>query len=221
MPEIYPSVDLAAYANTIANNPQNVSTDWDRGCYDALKAHIRNHYSILQEDICCYCKISLRFGAYGDPIEHIVPKNNRPRWMFVPKNLALSCYTCNTKKRTKNTLSPNGNASVNYPTNEDGFIIYHPHFNNWDEHFMVFYEFFLKPVSPKGRETFIICELYRINLPLDKAKLKGINEETIRAKVLTKVFNDPDASPQVINQCKEISKEIIRRAKIKKAILEN
>jgi len=50
MPEIYPPVDLAAFANTIANNPQNVSTDWDRGCYDALKAHIKDHYSILQDD---------------------------------------------------------------------------------------------------------------------------------------------------------------------------
>lgn len=221
MPEIYPPVDLAAFANTIANNPQNVSTDWDRGCYDALKAHIKDHYSILQDDICCYCRISLRFAAFGDPIEHIVPKNNHPRWMFVPKNLALACYTCNTKKRAKNTLSSTGVISATYPTNEDGFIIYHPHFNNWSDHFEIFYEFFLKPVSPKGRETFIVCELYRINLPLDKAKQRNWEEEPFRTRIIEQVLLDNSSSPELLDQCKEISKEIIRRAKRKKEILGN
>lgn len=218
MPEIHPPVDLSAYANTIANNPQNIGTDWNLGAYSAMKQHIKDYYSILQEDICCYCKTPLRHGGYGEPIEHIVPKDDRPDWMFIPKNLALSCYPCNTKKNADNTLSARGLASANYPTTADGFIIYHPHFNKWDNHFKVFHNYFLIPTSPKGRTTFKVCELYRFNLPLDKAKMRGINEETIRAKVLTKVFNDPDATPQVINQCKEISKEIIRRAKIKNAL---
>jgi hypothetical protein len=221
MPEIYPPVDLTAFANTIANNPQIVGTDWNLGCYTVMKAFIKNHYSIIQEDFCCYCKTSLRHGGYGEPIEHIVPKDDRPRWMFVPRNLALSCYPCNTKKNADNTLSAAGLGSVNYPTTANGFIIYHPHFNNWDNHFEVFHKYFLKPTSPKGRATFKVCELYRFNLPLDKAKMNGIKEESIRARVLTKIFNDPDATDEIISQGKEISLEIIRRAREKKAILGN
>jgi len=220
MPEIQPPVDITAYANTIANNPQNVGTDWNLPIYNNLKAFIKNHYSIIQSDICCYCKAYLRHGGYGEPLEHIVPKDDKPRWMFVPKNLALSCYSCNTKKSANNTLSVAGNASVNYPNTEAGFTIYHPHFNSWDTHFEVFHLYFLKPRTTKGRETFRVCELYRFSLPLDKAKMKGIAEETIRAKVLTKIFNDPDATTAVIKQGNEIAKEIIRRAKEKKAILD-
>lgn len=220
MPEIYPPVDLAAYVNTIANNPQNAGTAWNLSAYNAVKAHIKNHYSILQSDICCYCRAFLRHGGYGEPIEHIVPKDDKPKWMFVPQNLALSCYPCNTKKNADNTLSAAGQASVNYPTTEAGFIIYHPHYNNWDTHFEVFHLYFLKPKTQKGRATFRVCELYRLSLPLDKAKMRGIEEETIRAKVLTKIFNDPDAPTNIKQQATEISIEIIRRAIEKKAILD-
>lgn len=221
MAEINNPVDLTAFATTIANNPRSKGTDWNLSCYNPLKAHIKQHYSIIQDDLCCYCKISLRFGGYGEPIEHIVPKDDRPRWMFEPKNLALSCYPCNTKKNADNTLSLSGRRSRVYPTTSSGFLIYQPHFNNWDTHFEIFRSYFLKPKTQKGRETFKVCELYRINLPLDKAKMKDISETSFRIRIISKVLLDPDSTNNIINQCQEISTEIIKRAKIKLQILAN
>ena len=221
MAEINNPVDTTAYAITIANNPQNISTDWNLPCYNALKVHIKGHYSVIQDDICCYCKVSLRHAGYGEPIEHIVPKDDRPRWMFEPRNLALSCYPCNTKKNADNTLSAAGKLSLPYPANANGFIIYHPHYNEWDTHFEIFHRYFLRPKTQKGRETFKVCELYRFNLPLDKAKMKGMAEGKIRTRVISNVLADPNATPKLINQCNEISKEIIERAKRKKDILDD
>ena len=221
MPEINIPVDITPYANVVANNPHNTSSDWSLGCYDVLKGFIKTHYSVIQDDLCCYCKVSLRHAAYGEPIEHIVPKSDRPRWMFEPRNLALSCYPCNTKKSADNTLSVAGRASVGYPTTEAGFIIYHPHYNNWDTHFEVFHQYFLKPRTPKGRETFNVCQMYRFSLPLDKAKMKGLEEGKIRTKVIAKVLNDPSLNDDIVHQCIEISIEIIERAKLKLQILGN
>jgi len=219
MPDIEKPVDLTEFADILANNPQDTNKDWNLSPYDKIKSHIKDHYSILQEDICFYCKINLRHGGYGEPIEHIVPRKDRPKWMFEPKNLALSCYTCNTKKKADNTLSSTGKISVLYPISTTGFSIYHPHFDTWTSHFEIFHTYFLKPKSTKGRETFKVCELYRYSLPLDKAKQKGIKEEPFRTRIISKVLSDPNSSRKLIQQCNEISFEIIRRARKKLEIL--
>lgn len=221
MADINNPVDLADYADTIANNPHNDGDNWSLGCYDGLKKHVKKHYADLQEDTCVYCKIDVNYGGYGEPIEHIVPKSDRPQWMFEPRNLALSCYPCNTKKNADNTLSATGLASVNYPNNPNGFSIYHPHFDTWTTHIEIYYEFFLKPRTDKGRETFEVCELYRFDLPLNKAKRKDLQGEPLRIQVIEKVLSDPDATTEIKDQCKRISKEIIRRDKNRRAILGN
>ncbi len=99
MPDISPPINLAQYAELISINPHDNGEDWSLGCYANLKASIKEHYSILQEDVCFYCKINLRHAGYSEPTEHIVPKSDKPQWMFEPRNLALSCIPCNTKKR--------------------------------------------------------------------------------------------------------------------------
>lgn len=221
MADINNPVNIDAFAAVIANNPNNEGGNWSLPCYNALKAYIKEHYSILQEDVCCYCKINLRHGGYGEPIEHIVPKKDRPQWMFLPINLALSCYPCNTKKNADNTLSVNGLASVDYPEDHTGFSIYHPHFDNWIEHIVEFRDFFLLPISDKGRETFSVCELYRLNLPLDKAKQRNWQEEPFRTQVIEQILLDPTVSQEVQGQCTAIANEIIRRANRRREILGN
>ncbi len=221
MPDITNAVNLEDYEEIINNNPHDNSKDWSLGCYNGLKTHAKEHYSIIQEDICFYCKINLRHGGYGEPIEHIVPKDDKPQWMFEPKNLALSCYACNTKKNAENTLSATGISSIDYPNNRNDFSIYHPHFDVWDDDFSIFYEYFLLPKTDKGRETFRICKLDRFNLPLDKAKQRNWKEEPFRTQVIEKVLLDPNSSKKVQKQCLEISKEIIARAKKRKVILGN
>lgn len=221
MPDINNPVNIDDYQDIIDSNPHSASKDWSLHCYKGMKEHIKEHYSVLQDDICFYCKINLRFGGYGEPIEHIVPKDDKPEWMFEPKNLALSCYACNTKKNAENTLSSTSITSTSYPNNKNDFLIYHPHFDVWEENFDVFYEYFLIPKSDKGRETFRICKLYRFNLPLDKAKQKNWKEEPFKTKVIEKVLFDTNSSKEIKEQCLRISKEIIRRAKLKREITGN
>ncbi len=221
MADINNPVDLAAYADTITNNPHSEGENWSLGCYGGLKNHVKRHYADLQEDICVYCRIDVNYGGYGEPIEHIVPKSDKPEWMFEPRNLALSCYPCNTKKKADNTLSATGLASVNYPISSDDFTIYHPHFDTWTAHIDVYYEFFLKPKTDKGRETFEVCQLYRLDLPINKAKRKDLVSEPLRIQVIEKVLNDPSATTEIKDQCIRITKEIIRRDKNRRAILGN
>jgi uncharacterized protein (TIGR02646 family) len=219
MADIDNPVDLAAYAIVIASNPHNTSSDWSLSCYNNLKSVVKEHYSIIQSDVCCYCKINLRHGGYGEPIEHVVPKYDRPQWMFEPRNLALSCYPCNTKKNADNTLSAAGRIAPNYPVDHLGFSIYHPHFDNWIDHIEMFHEYFIRPISNKGIETFVTCELYRFQLPLDKAKQKSWEEEPFRTRIIENVLLDSTATQEIKDQCVEISKEIIQRARRKKEIL--
>ena len=82
----------------------------------------------------------------------------------------------------------------------------------------LFYEFFLIPKTPKGIETFKICHLYRMELPLNKAKRKDLQGEPFRIQVIEKLLSDPSASPKIIDQCVKIGKEIVRRGKNRMAI---
>lgn len=216
----YP-VNLAEYEATILANPHSDGDNWGLPCYAGLKKKVKEHYADLQEDKCIYCRIDVNYGGYGEPIEHIVPKADRPQWMFVPKNLALSCYPCNTKKNAKNTLAVSGLTSIDYPENSNDFLIYHPHFDEWTTHFLEFHEFFLLPRTQKGQETFEVCQLYRLDLPLNKAKKKDLQGEDFRIRVIEKALSDPSVSGKVKDQCKQISKEIIRRARNRKLILES
>jgi uncharacterized protein (TIGR02646 family) len=221
MGDIIAPFDLTNYVDIINANPNTESKHWNLPCYTELKANIKEHYSLIQNDKCCYCKMRLRFAAYGEPIEHVVPKSDRPQWMFVPKNLALSCYTCNTKKNADNTLSLSGRTNIDYPTDTNAFLIYHPHFDVWADHIEEYHEYFLKPISDKGRETFIVCELYRINLPLDKAIQKNWEEEPFRIKIIENVLLDFSIDEGTKIQCQNIAAEIIRRALRKVIILKN
>lgn len=205
----------AAQVTILANNPPVTGDDWSNAVYNSIKTSIKEYHSIMQEDTCCYCQVNLRHGGYGEPIEHIVPKKDRPQWMFEPRNLALSCYPCNTKKNADNTLSDTGLHSINYPANLDGFIIYHPHYGNYSTHIAIFHQFFLRPIDEIGRQTFETCDLYRIELALTKAKQKDWKEEPFKIQVIEKTLLDPTITDEIRNQCIDISTEIIRRAKLR------
>ena len=215
MPDITTPVNINSFSTIISNNPHSKSKDWNLSCYKNLKEHIKEHYSIIQEDKCFYCKINLRHGGYGEPIEHIVPKSDKLDWMFEPKNLALSCYACNTKKNAKNTLSNNAITMVNYPSNPTDFIIYHPHFDIWNNELEIIYDFFIRAKTTKGEKTMEVCDLYRFNLPLDKAKQKDWKEEPFKIRVIEKILLDTSIDPDIIEQCKKIIDEIIHRSKIR------
>tara|TARA_R110002051_G_scaffold99924_3_gene170346 strand:- start:575 stop:1243 length:669 start_codon:yes stop_codon:yes gene_type:complete len=144
---------------------------WSASRYTQLKKQIKFHYSVVQDDICPYCREEIRYGGYGEPIEHIYPKSDEPSWMFEPRNLCLSCYGCNSKKHNKTTTINGYVKSQNYPNESELFRIVHPHLDKYSKH-IDSNNIFLRPRanSEKGRETIRICQLNRMDLLIKRAK---------------------------------------------------
>ena len=141
---------------------------WELSSYKKVKNNIKYHYSIVQSDICAYCRTPIRFDGYGEHIEHIVPKSKKFRWMFHPENLCLSCFGCNKKKKDENTLvnpfSGYGNKYSSFPNNSLDYKIVHPHYDSYSNHIKEEKLICIpKNGSLKGLETIRICKLNRLN----------------------------------------------------------
>lgn len=153
----------------IIDRPSN-HKDWSKSKYDVLKNKIKFHYSVLQNDTCAYCRETVRFDGYGEPIEHIIPKSTAPEWMFEAKNLCLSCYGCNTKKSKTNTYLKTYNSGDPYPTNGNDISIIHPHFNSFsnyiDSNELIFKA---RGTNTKGLNTINLCKLNRPDLLFTRA----------------------------------------------------
>jgi uncharacterized protein (TIGR02646 family) len=187
---------------------------WLSSSNKKLKKDIKNHYSIVQDDICAYCRLPVRYDGYGEPIEHIVPKSIMVKWMFHPKNLCLSCYGCNTKKSDKDTLVSrllhidNFN---NYPKVSTDFNIVHPHIDIFSNH--IYEENLIykpKAGSQKGRNTIDFCQLNRFDVLYSKARLKRNSNKQLINK-LTSITLDTTNSPNEIASAIEMINKIIER----------
>lgn len=187
---------------------------WTASSNKNLKKDIKNHYSIVQDDFCAYCRMRVRFDGYGEPIEHIVPKSIMVKWMFHPKNLCLSCYGCNTKKSDKNTLI-NHLSQIdnfkNYPTTTTDFNIVHPHFDVFSNH-IVEDNLIYKPKndSQKGRNTIDFCQLNRFDVLYSKARLRRNSKKQVTNKLIA-VTLDSSNSPNEIASALEMINKIIDR----------
>ena len=87
---------------------------WDKGCLDGFKKRFRDDMLIKQNYICSYCRLDLHSNEATPEIDHIVPKSEKPDWMYEPFNLCMSCKMCNTKKNTKEVLRDNTVADLPY-----------------------------------------------------------------------------------------------------------
>ncbi len=119
----------------------------------------RNHYLNEQEKLCAYCKLPFRDTTQ---VEHIIPKAGaqRPRkeFSYTPKNLAVSCGFCNTKKSTNNDyLEP---LWKHYPQSGIYFKIVHPHFDNYFDHIQIVDKSRFEARTIKGYNTIKRCGLH-------------------------------------------------------------
>lgn len=162
------------------HRPRGGKDSWSSSRYTQIKKQIKFHYSVVQNDICPYCREEIRYGGYGEPIEHIYPKSLEPKWMFEPRNLCLSCYGCNSKKHNKITTIDGYVRNQNYPSEAKSFRIVHPHLDKYSKH-IDSNEVFLRPRanSEKGRETIKICKLNRFELLMKRAKRKSRSKKDL------------------------------------------
>lgn len=157
-PITYSQSDLTQIANYFPIK----NTDWERKIFNTVKANIKRYYCPKQKQLCAYCQTELEHECHSEHIEHIVDKSFRPQWMFEPYNLALSCRQCNTYKTTKQVLTIFSRNAIVLPIGSRYYIICHPHFDEFDDHFELIDDLFIKAKNNyKGQNTIEICGLWR------------------------------------------------------------
>lgn len=96
-----------------------------------LKTKIREFLDAEQDGRCVFCEMPL--VRAGKHIEHFIARQIIREFAFEPKNLFLSCPSCNSRavKDDKGIIEEPGNKSV-YEKNK--FLVVHPYLHNPDEH---------------------------------------------------------------------------------------
>jgi len=137
-----------------------------------VKKEIRQHYLKYQKNLCAYCRTEVLHdhGLYWD-IEHIIPKDKYAVFLFEPRNLALSCRHCNSKKSNKEVFNRRVYkirdypfAIRSYPVDGEFFSIIHPHYDKYSTHIEMYIyggRVIYEPKSDKGRNTYAMCNLER------------------------------------------------------------
>lgn len=151
----------AALINRYQADADKDSKYWGHDDVTPVRKEIKNHYIKEQQHLCCYCGIPdpSNHGSDWD-VEHVVPQQSRPDFMFTQENLAVACKECNSFKSAKETLVDPSASS--YPSASDAFLIVHPHFDDWTDHILrdhLTYASF----TDKGKWTIKECRLNRLN----------------------------------------------------------
>lgn len=179
---------------------------WSSADLDPVRSRIKQFYLQGQAFKCCYCRRenAVQHGRAWD-VEHVISRTANATFMFEPENLAVACIDCNLAKLDANILV---HPRVRFPRTSGAYTIVHPHFDDWDEHFM-FGGFVYAPLTAKGTETLKVCKLYRFYnlvgsdaLFVEDRRYARLAEQMLFAKTAE------DAEPAVL-----ALREMIREAK--------
>lgn len=164
-PIVY-SVAAQAHVDTFDQK----ATHWDGTCSvrKAFRKEVRDYYRNEQNFTCPYCgRLREEFHGGQWDIDHIIPKSTYPEYLYVPKNLAVTCKDCNTHKSNKNPLSSPVVNGLPYPDGEEAYKIIHPHIDPYDKHINLTQDkkgrSCHEVITKKGSETFEMCNLIRFS----------------------------------------------------------
>lgn len=188
--------------------------DWDSGKkgIKSYKDNLRDYMYYEQNCRCAYCRIELPIGCCFLQREHIVYKNLHPQWMFEPRNLCIACDRCNNFKLETEVL--NNPAVRAYPQKSKDFLIVNPFLDKYSEHIELKNGIIYEGKTKKGKFTVETCHLYRIDLVLERAKMrmKEENPDTVLTQMLVLISKEP-ASEEEIKKVKEKLRKIVRMYK--------
>lgn len=150
--------------NNVITDPKYTFRDWSSDLLKGVRSEIRNFYRTQQRARCAYCRNIITKSALGCHVEHIVPKSKYIEFIFTPKNLCVICPDCNEIKKEKevsNKLEPTFKREPKiYPRSGSAFLIYHPHFDNYEDHIIQIDGYYIDR-SDKGANTIKMCTLNR------------------------------------------------------------
>jgi uncharacterized protein (TIGR02646 family) len=156
-------------------NPIHSTAQWSEDIFNSIKTYIRKEYYKIQKRRCAYCRRKLNPEGKNEHIDHIIAQSIKKGWMFKPRNLVLACYQCNTQKsdilftRTNRSLS-------SFPKKATNYIYFNPFVHNWDDHFSIVDNLFIKAESTLGEDTIEEIKLYRYEysaIYADEANIYG------------------------------------------------
>lgn len=175
----------------IDGHPPIKNSDWYKAIFDGIRDKIRTEMMREQNEICAYCGFIIFDSTCKERVEHIVPTSLHVNFMFEPRNLCASCHECNfIKLATETLVDP---SLLNYPSSGNGFLIIHPHFDNWDDHIDLEHGLFvnIKNNSDKGKTTIKMCKLNRESLYENRAKILIMQGQTqIKKDVMGLIIKD-------------------------------
>lgn len=172
----------------VVTHPPVVKEQWSEARYEPIKQRIKHDLMLGQHDRCAYCRKIIEADGKYEPLEHIVAKSLKPVWMFEPKNLIVTCDSCNNLKGTDETLTAAYTNSAVLPVISDAYIIFNPHYDVWDEHLRYEDDIFLVAVpDSKGEDTIRICKLFRYNVIVNKAKELKLQQKVPARRALQRL----------------------------------
>lgn len=165
---------------------------WEKDCLKDFKRRFRRDMFPKQNYRCAYCRLDLHPNEVTPEIEHIVPKNLKPDWMYEPFNLCLSCKLCNTKKgHVKKTLVDE--AVDVLPRDSASYKMIHPHLDRYSENIEFVGDVLYRGISDKGKYTISLCELNRYEVAAARAMeliKQSVIDETKIILLLTEKGNE-------------------------------
>jgi uncharacterized protein (TIGR02646 family) len=186
--------------NVITVHPPIIKEDWNKSQYEPIKQRIKRELYFGQLDRCAYCRKTIEADAKYEPLEHIVAKSIKPQWMLNPKNLIVTCDSCNNLKGDEQTLVDTFQNTTDLPEDSSAYIIFNPHFDDWQEHLAYENELFIVPVvNSKGSETIRICKLDRYNTIINRAKEIKIGQKEPTIRILYRLQNIDSNNPNAEN----------------------
>jgi len=156
----------------------------------SFKLNIRIHLEPKQKERCAYCRQYLQSSGKGEHLDHIVAKETRPQWMYVSKNLVLSCGGCNTPKNNTSVLNdPYSQETNNYPDVADAFKIFNPYYDHWGDHFLIDDEIFIQAQpNSKGDFTIKTCKLFREQVVINNTRELRMAKAKSYKKLTHKIY---------------------------------
>lgn len=130
-----------------------------------FKSAVKSHFFFHQGRKCCYCCIELSFDHATFTLDHVIARSTGVQFILAVANMGVSCKPCNTKKTDQPALVSSIDVSVltEVPLKSVDYIIVHPQLDDWDENFE--FDGFRRILAKtaKGRLTFAVCGIERIN----------------------------------------------------------
>jgi len=145
--------------------------------------NLRDRLLELQNSRCVYCQSIIEVNENGyRELEHVLPKKESkgctiakgtsndfkkrrstlgyPEFTYEPRNLAISCKQCNTKKGTYDPLRDRSakRPLVKYPGVKE-IEWFHPHYQKYSEHILLDENFLFAEVTPEGGRVIEVCGL--------------------------------------------------------------